>query len=83
MRDRPVTAWRAQQPGRYASRIRRADDKRAVGESPRLHLSVTNRLGATPDPIPNSAVKPRPPMILARGKVGHRRRFGLKKVTLW
>ena len=33
------------------------------------------RSGETPDPIPNSEVKPGPPMILLRGKVGHCRRF--------
>ena len=33
------------------------------------------RSGETPDPIPNSEVKPGPPMILPRGKVGHCRRF--------
>jgi hypothetical protein len=32
-----------------------------------------NRPGATPVPIPNTAVKTRPPMILHSGKVGHRR----------
>ncbi len=33
------------------------------------------RSGETPDPIPNSEVKPGPPMILLRGKVGHCRLF--------
>ncbi len=40
------------------------------------------RSGATPVPIPNTAVKPGPPMILHRGKVGHRRRFRPRKVNL-
>lgn len=35
-----------------------------------------HRSGATPVPIPNTAVKPGPPMILPCGKVGHRRRLG-------
>jgi hypothetical protein len=35
-----------------------------------------DRSGATPDPIPNSEVKPGPPMILLSGKVGHCRQFG-------
>ena len=34
-----------------------------------------DRSGATPDPIPNSEVKPGPPMILLSGKVGHCRRL--------
>jgi len=50
-------------------------------------LNVTRRLAAaigfvgefmsgdTPDPIPNSEVKPRQPMILLSGKVGHCRLF--------
>ena len=32
-----------------------------------------HRRRETPVPIPNTAVKPSPPMILHRGKVGHRR----------
>ena len=51
------------------------------------YLNVTRRLAAaigfvgefmsgdTPDPIPNSEVKPRQPMILLSGKVGHCRLF--------
>src|SRR5687767_12459358 len=35
----------------------------------------------TPDPIPNSEVKPGLPMILLRGKVGHRRLYGLRWVN--
>ena len=50
-------------------------------------MNVTRRLAAaigfvgdvmsgdTPDPIPNSEVKPRQPMILLSGKVGHCRLF--------
>ena len=34
------------------------------------------RQGETPVPIPNTAVKPLSPMILLRGKVGHRRLHG-------
>ena len=32
-----------------------------------------DRCGETPVPFPNTEVKPVPPMILHRGKVGHRR----------
>ena len=58
-------------------------------------LNVTRRLAAaigfvgdvmsgdTPDPIPNSEVKPRQPMILLSGKVGHCRLFKPPVLTGW
>ena len=52
--------------------IARKRDERFVGE---------HRHRETPDPIPNSAVKPVLPMILPRGKVGHRRLYGLRRVN--
>jgi hypothetical protein len=59
------------------------------------YLNVTRRLAAaigfvgefmsgdTPDPIPNSEVKPRQPMILLSGKVGHCRLFQPPVLTDW
>lgn len=53
---------------------------------PEPHRSVTlfgdHRSGVTPVPIPNTVVKPGPPMILLRGKVGRRRSYDPVKVNL-
>ena len=56
---------------RNQTRIQRPHRLPAV----RTHVG-DDRSGATPDPIPNSEVKPGPPMILLSGKVGHCRQFG-------
>jgi hypothetical protein len=44
-----------------------------VGREPREVIVGDYRQGVTPVPIPNTAVKPLPPMILLSGKVGYRR----------
>ena len=46
---------------------------RRLAEKPIVWFVGELRHGVTPVPIPNTAVKPMPPMILLCGKVGYRR----------
>ncbi len=48
----------------------------APRESGSVSIVGDHRLEETPVPIPNTAVKLKPPMILPSGKVGHRRLLG-------
>ena len=52
-----------------------------AGREPCEVIVGDQRQGVTPVPIPNTAVKPLPPMILLSGKVGYRRLYEPDRVT--
>ncbi len=57
------------------------DESPSRGRKPAAGFVGDHKSRETPDPIPNSEVKPGLPMILPRGKVGHRRLYGLCRVN--